>query len=679
MSEFNTHGGYFAPAGYMKVETGGSHEENPNGGVQIGVDPQGVPNMLEEGEPVYNDYVFSDNIKISDDMIEKHKLPKQLKGKLYSDAVQYFMDEAEQRPFDATSRNGLEAMLMRLADAQEEQKQLEQDKELDEALSGLSDEEIAAIGDQAVAAAMAQDSAMQQQMAYPEEQIAMQQMAQPVPEEQMVPAQEQVLPEEQMMSCGGMLLRRFDDGGDIDKKINEARVARGQAIVNAEERARAQQEYNQAARRLGWRRFVNNFWYKGDSAYDRENERLQTMLRDYANGFDADGAYNPESAIRSQSEYVDKLKQKKDKREEKLQKAQAAVDAAAAKLSKYGAVPAGVSSPSTTNSGIEFDDDFLFATGGKMNKYDGLQWNQPSWLTRPIPSATVNADWKPNLSGPLYDFDAGTGQPRSSTSGWRPKDDTLLGTRQPNLVPIYSRVNTDDRVGAPYLSTIGEWAGPALSLGQALWNLPMKGDRYPIARVPAAAPEGRINLVNPRYQAIDVNQTENRNIAQENAVISALRNSGAGASLPAAIIAADYRAGVNRGLGFLRDWQANNQNYNNTIAAINNNEATRAQFDYGVDRARNAAIREADRINIQNDLIRRRLENASDQDYANAFINSARDVTNFLGARAKEARAYNMANSRRDLYDYAFGNGVSVYRGVPYWQAGCGGFIKKIK
>lgn len=679
MSEFNTHGGYFAPAGYMKVETGGSHEENPNGGVQIGVDPQGVPNMLEEGEPVYNDYVFSDNIKISDDMIEKHKLPKQLKGKLYSDAVQYFMDEAEQRPFDATSRNGLEAMLMRLADAQEEQKQLEQDKELDEILSGLSDEEIAAIGDQAIATAVAQDPTMQQQMTSPEEQIAMQQMAQPVPEEQMVPAQEQVLPEEQMMSCGGMLLRRFDDGGDIDKKINEARVARGQAIVDAEERARAQQEYNQAARRLGWRRFVNNFWYKGDSAYDRENERLQTMLRDYANGFDADGAYNPESAIRSQSEYVDKLKQKKDKREEKLQKAQAAVDAAAAKLSKYGAVPAGVSSPSTTSSGIEFDDDFLFATGGKINKYDGLQWNQPSWLTRPIPSATVNADWKPNLSGPLYDFDAGTGQPRSSTSGWRPKDDTLLGARQPNFVPIYSRVNTENRVDAPYLSTIGEWAGPALSLGQTFWNMPMKGDRYPIARVSAAAPEGRINLVNPRYQAIDINQTENRNIAQENAVLSAIRNSGAGASIPAAILAADYTAGLNRGRGFLQDWQANNQNYNNTIAAINNNEATRAQFDYGVDQARKAAIREAERINIQNDLIRRRLENQSDQDYANAFINSARDVTNFLGARAKEARAYNMANSRRDLYDYAFGNGVSAYRGIPYWQAGCGGFIKKIK
>lgn len=679
MSEFNTHGGYFAPAGYMKVEAGGSHEENPNGGVQIGVDPQGIPNMLEEGEPVYNDYVFSDNIKVSDDMIEKHKLPKQLKGKLYSDAVQYFMDEAEQRPFDATSRNGLEAMLMRLADAQEEQKQLEQDKELDEALSGLSDEEIAAIGDQAIATAMAQDPAMQQQMVSPEERMMMQQ-AQPMPEEQMMPAQEQIV-EQPMMSHGGMLLRRFDDGGDIDKKINEARVARGQAIINAEERARAQQEYNQAARRLGWRRFVNNFWYKGDSAYDRENDRLQTMLRDYANGFDADGAYNPESAIRSQSEYVDKLKQKKDKREEKLKKAQDAVNVAAAKLSQYGGVqvPTTMSSTSSVKSGIEFDDDFIFATGGKINKYDGLQWNQPSWLTRPIPSATVNTDWKPSLSGPLYDFDAGTGQPRSSTSGWRPKDNTLLGARQPNFVPIYSRVNTDDRAGAPYLSTIGEWAGPALSLGQALWDMGRDGDRYPIAKVSDAAPEGRINLVNPRYRAIDVNQTENRNIAQENAVLSAIRNSGAGASIPAAIIAADYRAGVNRGLGFLHDWQANNQNYNNTIAAINNNEATRAQFDYGVDQARKAAMREAQRINIQNDLIRRRLENQSDQDYANAFITSARDVTNFLGARAKEARAYNMANSRRDLYDYAFGNGVSAYRGVPYWQASCGGFLKKIK
>ena len=46
-NNFNMQGGFFSPTCYFKVETGGTHDENPNGGVQIGVDQQGVPNMLE--------------------------------------------------------------------------------------------------------------------------------------------------------------------------------------------------------------------------------------------------------------------------------------------------------------------------------------------------------------------------------------------------------------------------------------------------------------------------------------------------------------------------------------------------------------------------------------------------------------------------------------------------------
>ena len=33
MSKFDTHGGYFAPKDYTRINEGGSHEENPNGGV----------------------------------------------------------------------------------------------------------------------------------------------------------------------------------------------------------------------------------------------------------------------------------------------------------------------------------------------------------------------------------------------------------------------------------------------------------------------------------------------------------------------------------------------------------------------------------------------------------------------------------------------------------------------
>lgn len=143
MEQFNTHGGYFAPRGYTKVEEGGSHEENPNGGVQLGVDPQGIPNMLEEGEPVYDDFVYSDNITADAEMLQKHNLPEKYKGKLYSDIADSYVLEAKERPNDPISNKGLEVMLGRLAAAQEEQKELRTNREIEEELAKLSPEELA--------------------------------------------------------------------------------------------------------------------------------------------------------------------------------------------------------------------------------------------------------------------------------------------------------------------------------------------------------------------------------------------------------------------------------------------------------------------------------------------------------------------------------------------------------
>ena len=114
MSKFDTHGGYFAPDNYIRINEGGSHEENPNGGVQMGVDPQGIPNMVEEDETVYDDYVFSDNITVDEEMQEKHNLPKWSVGKLYSKVVDRLVDEASERGNDVISNSGLEVMLGRM-------------------------------------------------------------------------------------------------------------------------------------------------------------------------------------------------------------------------------------------------------------------------------------------------------------------------------------------------------------------------------------------------------------------------------------------------------------------------------------------------------------------------------------------------------------------------------------
>lgn len=113
----NSHGGIF-DNGVMIINSGGSHEENPFGGIQIGVDNEGTPNLVEEGEVIYNDYVFSDRIKIPDEIRKEYKL----KGKTFARAAKSAQRESSERPNDPLSKAGLEAAMERIASAQEEVK-----------------------------------------------------------------------------------------------------------------------------------------------------------------------------------------------------------------------------------------------------------------------------------------------------------------------------------------------------------------------------------------------------------------------------------------------------------------------------------------------------------------------------------------------------------------------------
>ena len=77
--DYQTNGSDFT-TGMTHIDAGGSHEENPNEGVQMGVDREGTPNLVEEGETVFNDYVYSNRIELDDKAKEafhvnkKHKI-----------------------------------------------------------------------------------------------------------------------------------------------------------------------------------------------------------------------------------------------------------------------------------------------------------------------------------------------------------------------------------------------------------------------------------------------------------------------------------------------------------------------------------------------------------------------------------------------------------------------------
>lgn len=118
--DLNTNGGDFSN-GLIIIGNGGTHEENPMEGVQMGMDAQGIPNLVEEGEVIFNDYVFSDRMKVPKAIRSKYKL-REKKGITFADIAKRISKESEERPNDPISQNGLKAMLGELATIQEDER-----------------------------------------------------------------------------------------------------------------------------------------------------------------------------------------------------------------------------------------------------------------------------------------------------------------------------------------------------------------------------------------------------------------------------------------------------------------------------------------------------------------------------------------------------------------------------
>lgn len=114
--ELNTQGGDFS-TGLTFVNAGSSHEENPYGGIMMGIAPDGNPNLVEEGEAIYNNYVFSNRLKLPKEVLDKYKL----KGEdiTFADAVKQISKDSEERPNDPVSKATLDDIMSELAAVQE--------------------------------------------------------------------------------------------------------------------------------------------------------------------------------------------------------------------------------------------------------------------------------------------------------------------------------------------------------------------------------------------------------------------------------------------------------------------------------------------------------------------------------------------------------------------------------
>lgn len=104
--------------GLILVDQGGTHEENPNEGVQMGVSSDGTPNLVEEGEVIWNDYVFSNRVKVPEDVKKKYKL-RGSDDMTFADAARKAQKPSAERPNDLIEMRSLEDIMAKLMMEQE--------------------------------------------------------------------------------------------------------------------------------------------------------------------------------------------------------------------------------------------------------------------------------------------------------------------------------------------------------------------------------------------------------------------------------------------------------------------------------------------------------------------------------------------------------------------------------
>lgn len=131
------------PTGFNFINNGGRHEDNPYEGVPMGYDNNSTPNVVEQGETMFNDYVFSDRLTVPDAIKSKYKLRG---NKLtYSDAVKQLAKNVEERPNDSIAKETNDEIMNDLIASQEQVKAEKQRQEFKKQLDSMSSEEKQAV------------------------------------------------------------------------------------------------------------------------------------------------------------------------------------------------------------------------------------------------------------------------------------------------------------------------------------------------------------------------------------------------------------------------------------------------------------------------------------------------------------------------------------------------------
>lgn len=623
MSKFNTHGGYFAPPGYFRIDTGGSHDENPNGGVQVGVAPDGAPNLLEQDEPVYNDYVYSDNITADKDILSKHNIPQKYAGKLFSEIADAFVDEAEERPLDPVSNETLNAMLVRLADAQEEQKMIAEQKEIQDEIDNLSPEELAQLeamlSEQDQQEQMMQEQQMQEQMMSPEMYM------QP---DVAVPQQSGFNPQELAeypgqipvgMAYGGTMLREYSCGGK--KYACGGKKYKCGGTVHRYDPGGVIRKKDVADT---WRNFldtIENYTYSTQAGNTDGKYKIDYGFN--IGDFPDIKAYEDSEDYQNFTNYV--LANPTDPKVLNY-------------LSHLDKMTGG-------NVVKLFDDTTGELRQGWNDLFTQRRYDQKGGVYHINPNGVYDTNLVNATDSGLVNVNPDAlSDPDFQVPEVPVNDDDFLEDVEVDMSALKDpRVPKRGNFDRRYIE-------PIMRSGLALYNALQQPDRYNTPRFRPVLPNGRMDLIDPVFNPLDENMAVNNVLASGAGTTRAFGNSGLGPSVGATLLAQDYNTGRNIGNAQISVWDANNQRRNAVVAARNQNGVSQANFDYGVNRDRANILNDARIRNIQIGQSDVANNYAAEATQWNAVSSQLEAMGKALSDIAQEDRNRNLANQWSDLY-----------------------------
>jgi phage gp36-like protein len=181
-----------------RFDEGGTHEQNPNGGIQQGQAPDGSTNTVEQGETKKGDFIYSDRISLNKDLVKQFNLPAYAANKSVSDASKAIDNKFKDR-HDRYAQETKSTLLDRLSQAQEYVK--DQQKSEQEAVNQSMQANSQQVPDM-----------MNGQVPEGMEEYA-EQGAEQNPQEEAAEGQ-QVNPASPIAAFGGYQIKRFDGGGN---------------------------------------------------------------------------------------------------------------------------------------------------------------------------------------------------------------------------------------------------------------------------------------------------------------------------------------------------------------------------------------------------------------------------------------------------------------------------------